>query len=187
MRVFLVAALTAGFMHGIGSAPASAQSLEPASVESGSDTIAYSIRRFDPSPVTAESAESLPDSAVATARRIARHLAAGEIEDAALLSNAPKRRYEVLMDYRESVGDAEFKRVYAEYADPRNPLLAELAIGPRRVLVWRLAPRGNLAAQYYVEVQGRFLLDDIPSDERTRLRRVFETYRAGPEFRHGQR
>jgi len=124
----------------LSSAAVSAQSLEPAQIESGNETIAYSLRRFDPPPAITGASASLPDSAVDTARRIAGHLAAGEIEEAALLSNAPKRRFEVLMDYREAVGEAEFKRVFGEYADPRNPLLAELAIGPRRALVWRLGP-----------------------------------------------
>ena len=39
-------------------------------------------------------------------------------------------------------------------------------------------PPGNrLAGQYYVEVEGRFLLDDVPSRSRTELRGVLEEIR----------
>ena len=33
-----------------------------------------------------------------------KHLAEGNLEQAAALSNAPKRRFEVLRDYRDAVG-----------------------------------------------------------------------------------
>lgn len=143
------------------------------------ETITYELRRLEPRSAIARD-EAVPEAgALDTARRIARHLAAGEIEDAALLSNAPKRRFEVLVDYRDSVGADEFRRVYGEYADPRNAVLAEIVIGAHRALLWRLGQSGALAAQYYVDVDGRFLLDDVPSDGRTRLRRIVEAYRSG--------
>lgn len=110
--------------------------------------------------------------------QLLQHLASGDIEAAAALSNAPKRRYEVLRDYRNSVGDEEFKRVFARYMAPANRLVMEAAIGRRRLLVWDLGEAGNhLAGQYYVEVGGKFLLDDEPNEERSKLRRVLEAYR----------
>jgi hypothetical protein len=118
------------------------------------------------------------ESARGTAMEMLQHLAAGDIEAAAALSNAPKRRHEVLRDYRNSVGEEEFKRVYARYMVPANRLIMEAAIGRRRLLVWDLGEAGNhLAAQYYIEVDGRFLMDDIPHEERSRLTRVLRHLR----------
>ena len=115
-------------------------------------------------------------SARATAEQILRHLAAGDIEKAAALSNAPARRLEVLRDYQASVGEDEFKRVFAQYLG--NRIVEEIAIGPRRLLVWDLAEASHhLAGQYYVEVEGRFLMDDVPGEERAKLTRVLQAYR----------
>ena len=118
------------------------------------------------------------ESARGTATELLRHLASGDITAAAALSNAPQRRYEVLHDYRRSVGEEEFKRVFAQYLAPSNRIIVEAAIGRRHLLVWDLAGAGNhLAGQYYVRVDGRFLLDDEPNEERSRLQRVLEQYR----------
>jgi hypothetical protein len=118
------------------------------------------------------------ESARESATRLLALLAEGNIEAAAQLSNAPGRRYEVLRDYRAQVGGEEFKRVYARYFEPGNRLMAEAAIGKRRLLVWRLGQAGGqLAGQFFVEVDGRFLLDDVPSPERQRLERVLREYR----------
>jgi hypothetical protein len=118
-------------------------------------------------------------SALATARTVLEHLAAGRIEEAAALSNAPQRRYEVLRDYRAAVGEEEFKRVFAQYLFPENRVIAEVALGPRRLLIWELGQAGkHLAGQYYVEVgDGVFLMDDQPSEERSRLQQALERYR----------
>jgi hypothetical protein len=128
--------------------------------------------------IEGDKARDEKESARPTALRILRHLADGNIEQAALLSNAPKRRFEVLRDYRAQVGDHEFKRVYAQYFFPENRVVAELAVGPRRVVVWDLGEAGHqLAAQYFVEVEGKFLMDDVPSEERSRLRQLLAAYR----------
>jgi hypothetical protein len=118
------------------------------------------------------------ESAKESATRLLGLLAEGDIEAAARLSNAPERRYEVLRDYRAQVGEEEFKRVYARYFEPSNRLMAEAAIGKRRLLVWQLGQAGGqLAGQFFVEVDGRFVLDDVPSPERQRLERVLREYR----------
>ena len=178
-------AVLASLALALGGAQAQSQSHAQAqlrTLELDGAPVQYQLRVLEPQPLASPEEKILPlDSPVNTARLIARHLAAGDIEEAALLSNSPKRRFEVLTDYREAVGEAAFKDVYAQYFDPRNPLVAEIAIGPHRVLAWRLGGRGNLTAQYYVEVDGRFLLDDVPSVERARLRRVFDAYRSGRE------
>jgi hypothetical protein len=113
------------------------------------------------------------DSARETATRIVRSLAAGDIESAAALSNAPQRRREVLEDYRSRVGADEFKRVYAQYL--ASPIVDEIAIGAHHLVIWDLG--GNLAGQFYVAAEGRFLLDDVPGETRTRLRRILDERR----------
>jgi len=120
-------------------------------------------------------------SARATALLLLEHLAAGNIREAAALSNAPEKREEVLRDYRASVGEEEFKRIFARYLGRANAIVAEVAIGPHRLIIWDLGgPEGRLAGQYYVEHEGRFLLDDLPSEARANLHRVLQVYRRDP-------
>ena len=122
---------------------------------------------------------SAPDSARQTAITVLKHLAAGDLEQAAALSNAPSQRLELLRGYRDVVGEEEFKRLFGRFLAPENQLIAEVAIGPRRLLVWELADASRRrAGQFYIEVDGKFLLDDVPSRERTELRRVLRRYRA---------
>jgi hypothetical protein len=119
-------------------------------------------------------------SAYATAKTLLAHLAEGDIEAAAALSNAPETRADVLRYYRETVGDEEFKRIFSRYLQPANPLIAEVAVGPRRLLLWRLGEADDhVAGQFYVEKEGRFLMDDVPSEERSKLRLILEGFRSG--------
>jgi hypothetical protein len=115
------------------------------------------------------------EGAQPTAELLLQHLAAGDIDAAAALSNAPARRAQVLRDYRASIGEAEFRRIFAEYA--KRPVVREIALGERRLLMWNLD--SQLGAQYFVRAGNRFLLDDVPSAERTELRRVLLAYRQG--------
>jgi hypothetical protein len=118
------------------------------------------------------------DSARGTSVRLLRLLAVGDIDAAAELSNAPARRREVLRDYLHSVGEAEFRRVFGEYAQRR--VVSEVAMGDRHLIVWDLGDaEHHLAGQYFVRVPGGFLLDDVPSEERLRLARLLRAYRAG--------
>lgn len=113
-------------------------------------------------------------SAKPVAIQLLDYLAAGDLDAAAKLSNAPERRLEVLREYRDRVGDAEFRRVFGQY--PRTPV-AEVAMGERRLLVWKLEQ--GIAGQYYVRVEGRFVLDDSPNPERAELKKLLDAYRAG--------
>ena len=154
----------------------------------GGGQVTYTLRKHPPDAhVLRPAAELAPTSALDAAKLLNLHLSIGDIEEAALLSNSPRRRFEVLRDYRQSVGEEEFKRVFAQYFFPENRLLAEIGIGPHRLLIWQLkdaAPQSShLAGQYFVEVEGRYLMDDVPSDARTSLRRVLEAYRAGKILR----
>ena len=113
------------------------------------------------------------DSARPTAERILRNLAAGDIDAAAALSNAPAQRAEMLRAYRDRVGESEFRRIFAEYTS--RPVVREIAIGERHLLMWDLS--NHLAGQYFVRAGDAFLMDDVPSNERTQLRRVLNSYR----------
>jgi hypothetical protein len=119
-------------------------------------------------------------SAAETARRMLELLSQARIDQAAAMSNAPERRRQVLGDYRDTVGESEFKRVFAQYASPPNRLVAEVVIGERHLLVWDLVDAGHrLAGQYFVRAGDGFLLDDAPNAERSRLQRVLGAYRQG--------
>jgi hypothetical protein len=135
-------------------------------------------RREDGKLPTHRVISAAEESAQPLAFEILRLLAAGDIEAAARLSNEPARRREVLTDYQARVGDTEFRRVFEEYLSPRNRVVAELAIGAHRLIIWDLADAGHrMAGQYYVLADGRFFMDDRPSAERTALQRVLEQHR----------
>ena len=147
----------------------------------GGASVTYTLRRHAPNAHLAQPAKELaPTSALDTARLLNLHLSAGDIEEAAMLSNSPRRRFEVLRDYRESVGEDEFKRVFAQYLAPANQLVAEIAIDKHRLLVWDLREGASrIAGQFFVEIDGKVLVDDVPNDVRTQLRWVLEAYRSG--------
>jgi hypothetical protein len=118
------------------------------------------------------------ESAQPAAMQLLRHLAVGEIGAAAAMSNAPQQRLEVLQEFQRSVGEDQFKRLFGRYFAPDNRILMEAAIGKHRLVVWDLGEaRHQLAGQYFVEVEGRFLMDDVASAERSKLQRVLEAQR----------
>ena len=165
---------------------AQAQSEETRTLElDGGAKVTYTLR-VHPAGAHVAPGDPTPTSALNTAKLLNQHLAAGDLTEAALLSNAPRRRFEVLRDFQESVGADEFKRVFAQYLSGQNRLLAEIVIDKHRLLIWQLALDGKaegmtsrVAGQYFVEIEGRYLIDDVPNDVRTRLRWVLEAYRAG--------
>ena len=178
-RPACVAALAASLFL---SAGVHAQGGETRTLElEGGGRVTYTVRAHPPgahnlTPKT----ELTPGTALDTAKMLNLHLSTGDIEEAALLSNSPRRRFEVLREYRDSVGADEFKRVFTQYFYPENRLLAEIVIGNHSLLVWRLQDGASrIAGQYFVEVEGRYLIDDVPNDARTSLRWVLEAYRAG--------
>ncbi len=179
MRTIFLAALAAGFSFtaALHAQPEATHTLEL----SGGGSVSYTLRTHPADAHVAQPVGELaPASALDAAKLLNLHLSTGNLEEAALLSNAPRRRFEVLRDYRESVGEEEFKRVFAQYFYPENRLLAEIAIGRHRLLIWDLKEGANrIAGQYFVEIEGRYLVDDVPNDTRTSLRWVLEAYRAG--------
>lgn len=118
------------------------------------------------------------ESARPAAMQVLKHLAAGEIEAAAALSNAPERRFEVLRNYRDAVGEEQFKRIFGRYFVPQNRIVMEAAIGKRRLIVWDLGEANHqLAGQFFVELDGQFRMDDVPNEERVKLQRILEAQR----------
>jgi hypothetical protein len=114
-----------------------------------------------------------PDSASHTASIVLTHLAAGELEQAAALSNAPQQRLALLRAYLNSVGEEKFRSMFGELLTTR--LVAEVGLGPRRLLIWEIGDQ--LTGQFYVQANGKFLMDDVPSAERTQLARVLQRFR----------
>lgn len=112
------------------------------------------------------------ESAQPVALRILKHLAAGELEAAAALSNAPQRRLEVLRAFRARAGDERIRELFGRYLARESRIVMEAAIGRHRLLVWDLGDGGRLAGQYFLEVDGRFLMDDVPGPERAKLQQV---------------
>jgi hypothetical protein len=120
-----------------------------------------------------------PRSALNTAKLVTRYLAEGKIEDASLLSNAPKARYARLRESFEGWSDADFRRAYGRYFDPENRIVGEVAIDGHRLLIWHLKDADYLAAFFLVEIEDRLLIDDVPNETRANLRRVLQAYRDG--------
>jgi hypothetical protein len=118
------------------------------------------------------------ESARPAALQILKHLAAGELEAAAALSNAPGRRLEVLTQFRNDIGEEQFRKLFGRYFAPENRIVMEAALGPRRLLVWELGEANRqLAGLYFIERDGRFVMDDVPGPERTQLQRILESQR----------
>ena len=74
------------------------------------------------------------------------------------------------------MGEEKFRSVFGELLSPQAQLVAEVALGPRRLLIWEVGGT-DLTGQYYVEVDGKFLMDDVPSAERAQLARVLQRFR----------
>ena len=154
-------------------------------IEVDGEKLYFSLRTFPPAANVVDPAAPLqPNSALETAKLLNRFLTAGKGEDAALLSNSPRRRFEVLQDYQAAVGDNGFKEVFTEYFNPANRLIGEVVMGAHSLLVWHLGQRTRDGAQhyvgqYYVEVEGKVLMDDVPNETRIRLSRILKAVRSG--------
>jgi hypothetical protein len=159
---------------------AAAQPLADRTAQVDGETLHFSIRTFAPGAHLPDAETQLePTSALNTARLLNQYLTAGKVEDAAMLSTAPRRRFEVLRDYKSAVGEEDFRQVYSRYFEPGHRLVAEVVMGAHSLLVWRLPGNDRYAGQYYRQVEGKVLMDDAPSEARLRLRRILEAIRAG--------
>jgi hypothetical protein len=167
-------------------AQAQTEEIRTLSREDGT-SLTYTLRTYPPDAhLLRPDSKPVPTSALESAKLIILHLSSGDIEQAALLSNAPRRRYEELDNFKKANGDDQFKRVFAEYFDPRNSVAAEIVVDNRSLLIWKLVsppkpgtPPYHYAGQFFVAVDGAYLIDDVPNEQRARLRWVLEAYRAG--------
>ena len=159
---------------------AAAQSVEERSLEIAGETLRYTLRTHSAEAHLSDPAAAPSQgSALDTAKLLNQYLAAGKLEEAALLSNAPKRRYEVFRDYRLDVGEEPFRQAFAQYFTKENRLAAEIAIGTHTLLIWHLARTDHYAGLFFMQIDGRMLIDDVPSEARSRLRRLLEAWRSG--------
>ena len=154
---------------------------EERSVEIEGETLRYTFRAHPAGERSAAPADYQPSpvNALDALMLLNQYLVAGRIEEAALLSNAPKRRYEVLQNYQQEAGEKEFRGIFEQYFDPGNRLVAEIGMGEHTLLVWHLAQTDRYAGLFFVRVEDRTLMDDIPSEMRRQLRKLLEAYRAG--------
>jgi len=159
--------------------PAAAGDPRAIELENG-ERVAYLLSTFPEDSHRLESGKDVaPTSALNTAKLVTRYLSEGRIEDASLLSNAPKARYERLRESFEGWSAADFERAYGRYFAPGNRIVGEAAIGEHRLIMWYLKDTDYLTGYFLVEIEGKLLLDDVPSKQRASLRRVLEAYRSG--------
>ena len=148
-------------------------------LESG-ERVGYALRAHPADAHLLDARTDLgPSSALNTAKLVTRYLSEGRIEDASLLSNSPKARYARLRESFEGWSEADFRRAYGRYFAPENRIVGEVSIDGHRLLMWHLKDTDHLAAFFLVEIEGRLLLDDVPNQTRSSLRRVLEAYRNG--------
>jgi hypothetical protein len=120
-----------------------------------------------------------PNSALNTAKLAVRYLSEGKLEEVALLSNAPKARFERLREALNGWAPEDFRRTYGPFFSEDSWIVGELADGPHHLIVWRRGDIGDVVGYLLVEIDGRYFLDDVPSPQRSRLRRALESLRAG--------
>jgi hypothetical protein len=144
------------------------------------DRIDYTLREFPPdAPPHAPDSKLAPTNAYDTARLLISDLALGKIEDAAMLSNAPKQRFKLLHDAYAGWTAEDFARTYRRYFLPQNRIVAEASIGPHHLVLWRLQDIDYLAGYVFVDIDGRTYLDDWLSPERSQLEQLLWAYRSG--------
>lgn len=142
--------------------------------------IAYTLRRFTPdAQALAPNVKLAPNNALDAAKLLIERLARGQIEDAALLSNAPKQRYQLLREAYADWKPDDFARAYGRYFLPQNRILAEASIGAHHLVLWRLQDIDYLAGYFFIDIDGKTYLDDWPSPVRAQLEQVLEAYRSG--------
>ncbi len=158
---------------------ASAQEQRTVEFENG-ERVSYALRLHPADAHLLDLEAALqPRSALDTAKLVTRYLAEGRIEDASLLSNAPKARYARLRESFEGWSEADFRRAYGRYFDRENRIVGEVSIDNHRLLIWYLRDTDYLAAFFLVDIEGRLLIDDVPNETRANLRRVLQAYRDG--------
>jgi hypothetical protein len=153
---------------------------EERTLEVAGERLEYTLLAVAPTAHLIDPAQPLaPTSAINTAKLLHRHLAEGNLEEAALLSNAPKARFAILRESFEGWTPEDFRNAYDRYFQKQNRIIAEVVMGRHRLVMWQLDDVGYIAGYIFVDVEGKVLLDDVPGPERDRIRRVLQAFRAG--------
>lgn len=143
-------------------------------------TVDFTLRTPPPGAVTIPPAGTLaPKDAFDAARLLISDLARGRIEDAALLSNAPKQRYRLLRDAYSGWNAGDYARAYARYFVAPNRIVAEASIGPHHLVLWKLQDIDYLAGYFFMDIDGKTYLDDWPGPTRADLEQLLQAYRSG--------
>lgn len=143
-------------------------------------SITYTLREFPrDTRRRAPDTKLEPTSALDTARLLISDLARGKVEDAALLSNAPKQRYKLLHDAYTGWTAGDFARTYGRYFLPQNRIVAEASIGAHHLVLWRLQDIDYLAGYFFMDIDGKTYLDDWLSPQRSQLEQLLWAYRSG--------
>jgi len=115
-------------------------------------------------------------SALACSFSIYNLLAKGDIQGAAKLSVSPSKAAEKWTNYRERIGDEDFKKMMADYFSSGNVAIAELYLGDDTMLV--VKTEDGPVAQFYQKRGGKYLMTDEPTSGKI-LGRVLNMLREG--------
>jgi hypothetical protein len=136
--------------------------------------ISVTVRAYNPAVVFKEKKEK-PDqsSALNSSLSYFSFLASERIEDASKLSNVPATTKQKQEKYLARIGKEEFAKMYADYFSGNAVLKYELVYGKNRVLILHDKGLDADMAQFYVEADGKFWIDESQSDAFELLGKLF--------------
>ncbi len=142
----------------------------------GESTVVCSVKTFDP-PVTMkrDSAASDQGNAIRCSRLFYGLLAEGDIEAAAALSNDPEKTKKKFERQQKRVGEEEFAAMFRAYFGGTVTVKYLFALGTHEMLILHDPQMGMDMAQFYEVVDGKRLVDEQESADRTKLAGLFGT------------
>ncbi len=142
----------------------------------GGTPVACTVRTFEPPVVMMrDSAASDQRSALGCSRLFYGLLADGDIEGAAALSNDPERIQAKFERQQKRVGEKEFSEMYRTYFGGTVTVKYLFTIGAHEMLILHDPQMGMDMAQFYQVVDGKRMVDEKESAERTKLAGLFGT------------
>jgi hypothetical protein len=140
--------------------------------------INYQLTAFEP-PLKITRQLQSDNGAVNASLQLYRALGTADISTAAAMSNDRERTYAKYERYVERLGMAEFKKMFLSYFVGGASYTHELVIGEHHMLLVEDPADDTIAAQFYVRVEGKYLIDEKPGPERDQLGRLFMAVREG--------
>ncbi len=114
-------------------------------------------------------------SALGCAQQLYAHLAAGDLDKAATLSDDPAASKAIWARMLGRLGPDEFKKTYAAYLGPSGlELRFVISINTHVMLIVRNPEAGMDAAQFYASAGGVFHVEETKSPEREKLGELFQ-------------